>query len=116
MSETTAVPGPLPTAVMLQIIGGFQMSQAAYVVAKLGVATILEQEGPKPIAELAERTGAQAEALGRLIRTLAPLGLFVTEGDQVTVTAVGATLSEKHPLSMYDMACMWMETHYLPFS
>ncbi|MEK8173465.1 hypothetical protein NKH77_44685 [Streptomyces sp. M19] len=29
---------------------------------------------------------------------------------------MGATLSEKHPESMYDLVCMWMETHYLPFS
>ncbi|MGW4774533.1 methyltransferase [Nocardia sp. NPDC004278] len=101
---------------MMQILGGFQMSQAAYVVAKLGIATILEQEGSKPVAELAEHTGAQPDALGRLIRTLAPLGLFATDDDRVSITPLGATLSETHAQSLYDMACMWMETHYLPFS
>ncbi|MFE3001456.1 methyltransferase [Nocardia sp. NPDC059246] len=116
MPETTTVPELPPTAVMMQILGGFQTSQAAYVVAKLGIATILEQEGSKPVAELAERTGAQPDALRRLIRTLAPLGLFATDDDRVSITPLGATLSETHAQSLYDMACMWMETHYLPFS
>jgi DNA-binding Lrp family transcriptional regulator len=97
-------------------MGGFQVSQAVYVVAKLGVATILEEEGRQSVTELARRTGAQTEPLSRLIRTLAPLGLFATEGDQVSVTPLGAVLSERHPESMYDLVCMWMETHYLPFS
>jgi hypothetical protein len=108
--------GPPPSAVLVRILGGFQVSQAAYVVAKLGVATILEQEGPTTAAALAERTGARPEPLARLVRTLAPLGLFSTEGDTVAVTPVGALLSEKHPESLYDAALMWMETHYLPFS
>ncbi len=108
--------GPPPSAVLVQILGGFQVSQAAYVVAKLGVATILEQEGPTTVAVLAERTGARPEPLARLVRTLAPLGLFSTDGHTVTVTPVGALLSEKHPESLYNAALMWMETHYLPFS
>jgi hypothetical protein len=117
MSNATITEGPPPAALMLQYMGGFQVSQAVYVVAKLGVATILEQEGPKPLGELAERAGAHPEALSRLIRTLAPLGLFATgPGDRVTITPLGEVLSEKHPQSVHDVACMWMETHYLPFS
>ena len=114
--ETGTVAGPPSSAVMMQLLGGFQVSQAVYVVADLGVATILEQEGPKTIAELVERTGAKREPLHRLIRTLAPLGVFTTEGEYVNVTPVGATLSEKHPRSLHGIARMWMETHYLPFS
>ncbi|QIP70146.1 sigma-70 family RNA polymerase sigma factor [Streptomyces sp. VN1] len=108
--------GPPPSAALLPILGGFQVSQAAYVVAKLGVATILEQEGPTTLATLAERTGAHPEPLARLVRSLAPHGLFSTDGDTVTATPVGALLSEKHPESLYNAALMWMETHYLPFS
>jgi hypothetical protein len=116
MSETTTVPEPPPSSVMVGILGGFQVSQAAYVVAKLGVATILEQEGPKTVAELAERTGVRLEQLYRLVRALAPIGLFATEGEWVSVTPLGAVLSEEHSESLYDFACMWMETHYLPFN
>ncbi|MFC8333677.1 methyltransferase family protein [Streptomyces olivaceus] len=84
--------GPPPSAALLPILGGFQVSQAAYVVAKLGVATILEQEGPTTLATLAERTGARPEPLARLVRSLAPHGLFSTDGDTVTATPVGALL------------------------
>lgn len=106
-----------PAATMFQYLGGFQVSQAVYVVAKLGVATILEQEGSHSLGNLAERVGAHPEALSRLVRTLAPLGLFGTgPGDQVTITPLGAVLSEKHPQSVHGIACTLMETHYLPFS
>jgi hypothetical protein len=115
MSEAATVPDPPPSSVMAQILGGFQVSQAAYVTAKLGMATMLEQEGPKSVAELAERTGAQPEQLSRLVRALAPIGLFTTDGERVSITPLGAVLSQKHPQSLYDFACMWMETHYLPF-
>jgi len=103
-------------AAMMQLLTGFQVSQAVYVVAKLGVATILEQEGPKTITELATRTEAIPEALARIVRTLAPLGVFSTEGELVSITPIGATLSETHPRSLHAFARMWMETHYLPFS
>ncbi len=116
MPEAGIVAGPPPSAVMMQLLGGFQVSQAIYVVAVLGVATILEQEGPQTVADLAERTGAKDEPLHRLIRTLAPLGVFTIDGEYVNVTPVGTTLSEKHPQSLHGIARMWMETHYLPFS
>lgn len=115
MSDSNTAAAPPPTAVVLQLLGGFQVSQAVYVVAKLGVATILEQEGPTSVADLAERTGADAELLHRLIRSLTAVGLFAVEEDRVAVTALGEVLSEQHPQSLYDVALMWMETHYLPF-
>lgn len=104
------------TAAMMQLMTGFQISQAIYVVAKLGVATILEQDGPKTVAELATRTEAAPEALARIVRTLAPLGVFSTEGELVSITPIGATLSETHSQSLHAFARLWMETHYLPFS
>lgn len=114
--ESQAPAGPPPSVVMTQMMAGFQVSQALYVVAKLGVATILEQEGPTTIGELAARAAADPAALARLVRSLAPLGVFTTRGDEVSVTEVGATLSEKHPQSLHAAIRMWMETHYLPFS
>lgn len=108
--------GLAASASMIQLLTGFQVSQAVYVVAKLGVATILEQEGPKTVVELARRTRSDSEAMGRLVRTLAPLSVFSTDGDYVGITPVGATLSETHPQSLHGLARMLMETHYLPFS
>lgn len=110
------MPVPPPAASMVQLLAGFQVSQAVFAVADLGVATILEQEGPKTVAELAERTGVLPEPLGRLVRSLAPVGVFRTAGELVDITPVGATLSEKHPQSLQGLARMWAQTHYLPFS
>lgn len=104
------------TATMIQLLAGFQVSQAMYVVAELGAATVLDQEGSQTVAELARRTDSDPEALARLIRTLTPMGLFSTDGEKVSITPVGATLSETHPRSLHGLARMWMQTHYLPFS
>jgi len=111
MPTTEEVPEPLQ---MLQLLGGFQLSQALYVVAKLGVCTALA-DGPRTIEDLAAATGADAGALGRIIRSLAPLGLFRTDGGIVEATPLGATLAEGHPGSVRDVALFWMETHYAPF-
>jgi SAM-dependent methyltransferase len=101
------------SAVMLQMLAGFQVSQALYAVAKLGVATRLAS-GPKTVSDLAAEVGADADALTRIIRFLATLGVFRTDGDLVEATELGALLAEG-PASAGDMAIFWMETHYEPF-
>jgi hypothetical protein len=109
--------GALPPAMqMVQLVGGFQISQALYVIAKLDVATQLD-DGPKTVADLAATCGAQPELLGRLIRTLAPIGVFRhLPDDTVEATPLGATLSRNRPDSTRAACMYWMETHYLPFS
>ena len=99
---------------MVQMLGAFQISQALYVVAKLGVSSALV-DGPRTIEDLAAATGANADALGRIVRTLAPLGLFQTDDGKVQATSLGLTLAEGHPGSVRDIALFWMETHYAPF-
>lgn len=105
-----------PAARMTELLAGFQLSQAVYAVAKLDIPTLLDDAGPLPVRVLAERTGADEPALHRLVRTLTPLGLFHRDGDRVGNSELGAILSRNHPSSMYETACYWMETHYLPFS
>jgi hypothetical protein len=106
---------PSPSAVMTQMMAGFQVSQALYVIAKLDIATLLD-DGPLSVQELAERTGAHQPAVRRLIRTLAPLGIFTTRDGDVSTTPLGAVLSRNHPESVHGLIRFWMETHYLPFS
>jgi hypothetical protein len=106
---------PSPSAAMTQMMAGFQVSQALYVIAKLDIATLLD-DGPLNVDELAERTGAHQPALRRLIRTLTPLGIFTTSDGDVSTTPLGAVLSRNHPESMHAFIRFWMETHYLPFS
>jgi precorrin-6B methylase 2 len=109
-------PDPISNPVrMIQMLAGFQVSQALYVVAKLGVATAL-LAGPRSIEELAAATHADGDALRRLIRLLATLGVFRRmDEDTVEITALGATLAEGPSESVRDFACYWMQTHYAPF-
>ncbi|MFI5681529.1 methyltransferase [Streptomyces cellulosae] len=111
----TTPPVPADAMLMTQMAAGFQISQALYVVAKLNVATQLAS-GPRSVERLAKETGADESALRRLLRALAPLGLFRHVEDTVEVTPFGELLSATHPASLRDAAMMWMETHYEPFS
>jgi hypothetical protein len=60
---------------MLHLITGFWLSQAIFVVAKLGIADALV-DGPKGVAELARRTATNEQALYRVLRALASAGIF----------------------------------------
>jgi hypothetical protein len=102
-------------AIMLQMFTGFQISQAVYVAAKLDIATILAEKGPRDVRRLAAEAGADADALGRVIRFLASLGVFRTDGDMVEITELGALLAAG-PASYRYQAIYWMETHYAPFT
>ncbi|WP_413798442.1 methyltransferase [Streptomyces iranensis] len=116
MDGTEAPHEPPPSLQMLQFLAGFQISQALYVIAKLDVASQLDG-GPKSVAELAARCGARPEMLRRIVRSLAPLGIFRQPSeDMVELTPLGATLSTQRPDSLREVALYWMETHYLPFS
>jgi hypothetical protein len=103
---------------MLRMLAGLQVSQALYVVAKLDVATRL-LSGPRTIEDLAAGIGANADVLERIVRVLAPMGLFrtaeATGTGKVELTSLGATLAQGAPGSVRDMAVFWMETHYAPF-
>jgi hypothetical protein len=103
-----------PQMRILEMLGGFQISQVLYVLAKLDIPTMLRQ-GPRTIGELAAATEVDAGALGRVVHFAASLGLFRTDGDRVEVTELGAVLAEDHPRSMRWPAFYYMETHYAPF-
>src|SRR3569833_743494 len=107
---------PPPFFAMTQMLAGFQVSQALYVVAKLDICTMLD-DGPLSAADLAQRSGASPQTHGRLISMLGMLGLFhTTEDGRVGTTPLGATLSRHHPQTQANLAEMWMEQQYLPFS
>jgi hypothetical protein len=106
---------PPPPVQMVQMLAGFQISQALYVAAKLDLAAIL-RAGPRSPAELAAETGADAGSLRRIMRTLASLGVYAeVDPDVYTATPLGDTLGSGAPGSVRDLAIMWMETHYAPF-
>ncbi|MBD3004930.1 methyltransferase [Streptomyces sp. 5-10] len=101
---------------MLRLLSGFQQSQALYALAKLGVATALH-DGPMTVGELAKATETDADALGRLLHILSGIGVVTHRGEHgFALTPLGSTLVADVPGSVRDMAIMWMETHYAPFS
>src|SRR3989442_6150410 len=86
---------------------GNVVAQGVYVAAKLGVADLLEA-GPKSVDELAHATGAHAPSLGRLLRALASLEVFVEEEatGRYALNPLGATLRSGKPGSVRDAVLM----------
>jgi len=100
---------------MVLLLGGFRISQALYAAAVLGVADHLIA-GRAPADVLADRTGAHAPSLCRLLRTLTSVGVFTEpEPGVFALNSLGQMLTSSQPSSMRDLAIMWMETHYSPF-
>jgi hypothetical protein len=105
-----------PPVQIIELLGGFRISQALYAAAALGVADHLVA-GPAPTEVLAGHTGAHAPSLHRLLRTLASVGAFTEpEPGVFALTPLGQTLTSSQPGSMRDLAIMFMETHYAPFA
>jgi hypothetical protein len=122
ISPGSASPGPAapapaaaPAEQMVRLLAGFQLSQALYAVAALGLADML-RGGPQDAAALAAQAGADAMSLRRVLRALASVGVFTETADgRFGLTPLGETLTTDSPASMRDLAVMWMETHYGPF-
>ena len=105
-----------PPVRMVELLGGFRVSQALYAAAALGIADQLVA-GPAPAEALAGQVGAHAPSLHRLLRTLASVGVFTEpEPGVFALTPLGQTLTSGQPGSMRDLAIMFMETHYAPFA
>lgn len=90
---------PAPAAMMEMIIATWR-SQAITVAAQLGIADALAN-GPLPIDELADRVGADADALGRLLRALISRGIFRHRRDgRYELNSLADTLRSDAPVSM----------------
>jgi O-methyltransferase domain/Dimerisation domain len=106
---------PPPPVQMVQLLAGFQVSQALYAAAKLRIPDQLTA-GPRTPDDVARVLQTHPLATARLMRSLAGLGVFATDGSAgYTLTPLGRTLVSDAPGSIRDLALMWMETHYEPF-
>lgn len=104
-----------PPVQMVQMLAGFQVSQALYVAAKLGIPDVLVA-GPRSIDEIADHVTADPAAVGRLVRVLGSMGVFAPQADgRYGLGPLGPTLVSEGDGSMRDLALMWMETHYGAF-
>jgi SAM-dependent methyltransferase len=67
--------------VLNQIFGGAWITQGIYVAAELGIADLLAQ-GPRSAEELADETNTHSEALHRVLRALASVGIFAQDSQR----------------------------------
>ncbi|HEU4509820.1 MAG TPA: methyltransferase [Pyrinomonadaceae bacterium] len=84
---------------MLQIISGFWISRAVYVIAKLGIPDLLKS-GPKTAEELAGATKMHAPSLYRVLRALASVGVVSSQGEKFALTPLSETLVTDAPGSL----------------
>lgn len=87
--STPALP---PPAVMIQMVTAYWLSQAVGVVARLGVADLLAG-GPRGAEDLARETKTNPDALHRVLRCCASVGIFSMRADaRFALTPLGETL------------------------
>jgi tRNA A58 N-methylase Trm61 len=95
-----------PPMALIQMITGYWPSRLIYAAAKLGVPDLLK-DGPRSVDELAKATGADEQALYRVMRGLASLGVFAeTEQRLFTLTPLAELLRSDGPGSLHNMAIM----------
>ena len=96
-----------PSGALMRLVTGYQVTQAIYVAAALGIADLLG-DSPKSSAELAEATGTHASSLYRLLRALAAFGVFdEVEQDRFTLTPLSACLRADAPDGIRSLVLMY---------
>src|ERR1051325_7928643 len=99
---------------MLQIISGFWISRAVYVIAKLGIPDLLKS-GPKTAEELASETSMHAPSLYRILRALASVGVIRSdEGKRFALTPLTETLVTDAPGSLRWFAISELGQEHYP--
>lgn len=89
-----------------QLAAGYFASRCLHVVAELGVADVLG-DGSMDVGSLAAATGADSDALARLLRLLDTYGVFRLEDGTVSHTPASRLLRDDNAASMRDFARMF---------
>ncbi|MEZ5343962.1 MAG: methyltransferase [Pyrinomonadaceae bacterium] len=102
-----------PVETMLQMMSGFWVSRGIYVAAKLGISDHLHS-GEKSAAELADLTDTNPDALYRVLRMLAMVGIYSQdEESRFSLTPLSELLLSDIPGSLRFGAIAEMgEIHY----
>lgn len=97
-----------------QLIMGFRTTQLIYVAAKLGLADHLREQ-PQTPERLAQAVGADHQALYRLLRALASLGLFAETADGAfALTPLAEHLQTDAARSLRSLAILYGEEWLWP--
>jgi hypothetical protein len=102
-----------------EITNAHVLARCLHVLAELGVADALDTT-PATAAELAAATGANADALERMLRLTAAHGVFAASGERYAHTPASRLLRSDHPESLRPLvrmrgsAAMWDGLTALP--
>lgn len=100
------VVSPPPQIALMQMITGYWVSQIIYAAAKLGIADHLKT-GEHHYTELAKNIEAHPDALYRLLRALASVGIFAeTKPGTFITTPLAVLLQSDSDGSLRDMSIM----------
>ena len=100
---------------VLQIARGYQLSQALYVAAKLGVADVLDAQ-PLDAESIARAVAVHASPLRRVLRALVAAGVFrELEDGRFATNDAAATLRTGAPGGMRDIVINFGEEMYRSF-
>ena len=100
-----------PRARMMGLVGGFMVTQALGMVARLGIADLVREQ-PRSPEELAAATGTDPDSLRRVLRALASIGVFEHVDGVVHQTELSALLCEGAVGSVRGHAEMFSGLHY----
>jgi len=112
-SDTTPAPPPEALAAqhVIQIATGYVVSSALQVAVRLGIPDRLAK-GPRSAGELASEDGVQEDALYRVLRALASVGIFEeSDGKRFALTLAGGLLRSGVPGNMQPMA-LWISSPF----
>jgi hypothetical protein len=106
-------PALTPADQLLAMASGAWVTQMIHVAAELGLADALAA-GERDCAELATACAVDGDALFRLLRGLASVGIFQETGPRrFALTPLAELLQSDHPQSLRQFARMLGDEHYL---
>lgn len=98
---------PDPSQHLLQFATAYVPCSALWVASELKIADLIGN-APKPVAELAKKTNTNEDALFRILRLLAMVGIFAeTQPRHFALTPAAELLRSDHPQSMRDTV-VWL--------
>ena len=101
-----------PSAILLDLVNGFRVSQAIQVAATLGIADLLKN-GARSSDDLAAATGTHPRSLYRVLRALASVGVFREDADRrFSLTPVGHCLRSDAPETVAPFAVYIGQAEY----
>ncbi|MBA2277629.1 MAG: methyltransferase [Chloroflexia bacterium] len=101
-----------PATALRRLVNGYQVTQAIHVAATLGIADLLAG-GPRGSDDLASATGAHPDALYRLLRALASIGVVREEADRrFALTDLGDCLRSDAPESLSGWAAFVGDSYH----